>query len=311
MHLSVGVAVSEAGAHVDGEDLLRDADIAMYQAKLAGKGRFAIFDPEAGAPMHRRHAMKEELHRALSDGQLEVHYQPIYELRSGRCVAAEALVRWRHPAHGLIGPSEFIPLAEETGQIGPIGRFVLDRSCRQAVQWNHARADAPVVVHVNLSGAELTDPGLCGGVEATLRRTGLDPTLLVLEITESRLLLDRDSVQVLERVRALGVRLALDDFGTGFSSLSHLEALPLDILKIAKPFVDRLTHDADDPFVRMISDLANNLQLEVIAEGIETEEQLRALRGIDSALGQGYLLAVPAIAATINSAGALPELRPL
>ena len=226
---------------MDEDELICHADTAMYQAKMAGKGRYERFDPEAQAAMLQRRRLKEELRRAVEDGDLVVYYQPIVALATGEAVAAEALVRWNHPARGTLMPSEFVPLAEETGQIVAIGRFVLREACRQASEWQQPGGAGIRAVHVNLSAVELRQDDLIETVAAAVADAGIAPTDLVLEITESQLLEDADrSVETLHALRALGVRLALDDFGTGYSSLSYLHSLPLDILKIAKPFVDRL-----------------------------------------------------------------------
>ena len=297
VRLSVGIASADAGT-CDEDELIRHADMAMYQAKMAGKACFERFDPEAQAAMLHRRQMKDDLRRAVDAGQMTVHYQPIVALATGHAAAAEALVRWEHPERGQIMPAQFIPLAEETGMIVSIGRFVLRESCRQAKRWqDEALPDGLRAVHVNLSALELRQPDLLDTVRAAIEDAGIAPSDLVLEITESQLLEDAEaSVAALNALRTLGVRLALDDFGTGYSSLSYLHSLPLDILKIAKPFVDRVAEASQDSFVRMMIDLAKSLDLEVIAEGIETAEQVEALRVLQSSFGQGFFLARPAAA---------------
>jgi EAL domain-containing protein (putative c-di-GMP-specific phosphodiesterase class I) len=229
---------------------------------------------------------------------MTVHYQPIVALATGNAAAAEALVRWEHPERGRIMPAQFIPLAEETGMIVAIGRFVLREACRQARRWqDEGLPDGLRSVHVNLSALELRQDDLVATVREAIDDAGILPADLVLEITESQLLEDAEaSVAALTSLRTLGVRLALDDFGTGYSSLSYLHSLPLDILKIAKPFVDRVADASQDSFVRMMIDLAKSLDLEVIAEGIETAEQVEALRVLQSSFGQGFFLARPAAA---------------
>ena len=292
IRLSVGIASARQGAS-DEDELIRHADMAMYQAKMAGKACFERFDPEAQAMMLHRRRMKDDLRRAVDTGELTVHYQPIVALATGTAEAAEALVRWEHPERGQIMPAEFIPLAEETGLIVSIGRFVLHEACLQARRWQQ-EAGVMRSVHVNLSALELRQGDLIDTVRGAIENAGIAPSDLVLEITESQLLEDAEnSVAALHALRELGVRLALDDFGTGYSSLSYLHSLPLDILKIAKPFVDRVAEASHDSFVRMMIDLAKALELEVIAEGIETAEQVEALRVLQSSFGQGFYLARP------------------
>src|SRR5215208_870069 len=289
VHLSVGIAASlQSGG--DSDELIRNADVAMYQAKSKGKGRFEVFEPSMADAILRRHDLKEELAKALEREQIVVQYQPIVSLATGRITAAEALVRWEHPARGLV------PLAEETGLIAPIGQHVLQAACSQAKRWNDADPGGELLrMHVNLSVSELHAPGLVPGVADTIARTDILPQQLVIEITESQLLGDADATAArLCELRGLGVRIALDDFGTGYSSLSYLHTLPLDILKIAKPFVDGLARgDRESGFVNMIIDLARTLDLEVIAEGVETADQLAALRHLGAELGQGFLLGRP------------------
>jgi diguanylate cyclase (GGDEF)-like protein len=300
VHLSVGIA-SSLEVDGDGDRLIRNADVAMYHAKSKGKGRFEVFEPAMADAILRRHGLKEELAKAVGREQIVVEYQPIVELDSGRIAAAEALVRWEHPARGLVAPSEFVPLAEETGQIVEIGRQVLREACRQAAAWQEADPlGEPLRMHVNLSVVELLDPGLMPAIRDALETSGIQPGQLVIEITETQLVEDAvTSAARLGELRALGVRIALDDFGTGYSSLSYLHSLPLDILKVAKPFVDGLVGGGrESSFVGMILDLARALGLEVIAEGIETPEQVEALRELRTGFGQGFHLARPSAAAS-------------
>jgi len=276
--------------------LIRNADLAMYQAKSKGKSRFELFEPSLAAAMLRRHDVREELAKAIEREEIVVQYQPIVSVATGLITAAEALVRWEHPVRGLVSPSEFVPLAEETGLIRALDHHVLSEACREARRWNPDEAsDEPLRVHVNLSVAELRDPDLVPDVLAVLQASELAPGRLVLEITESELLGDAsDSALRFQELRAIGVRIALDDFGTGYSSLSYLHSLPLDSLKIAKPFVDGLTSGGREAgFVGMIIDLARTLELEVIAEGVETAAQLDALRELGAEFAQGYLLGRP------------------
>jgi EAL domain-containing protein (putative c-di-GMP-specific phosphodiesterase class I) len=266
----------------------------MYKAKETGKGRYDIFHSSMRDAVVKRHGLKEELQAAIDGGQVVVEYQPIVDLSTGRVTAAEALVRWNHPNRGRLLPSEFVPLAEETGLIVAVGRHVLLESCRQARDWQRRPGGEGMAVHVNLSAVELKDPALAATVLAALDSCDLDPSLLVVEITES-LVQDADaSAAALSQLREIGVRLALDDFGTGYSSLSYLRSMPLDILKIAKPFVEGLGRGRqENSFVRMIVDLARALDLLVVAEGIESMEEMEALRELGCDLGQGFYLAYP------------------
>jgi EAL domain-containing protein (putative c-di-GMP-specific phosphodiesterase class I) len=248
--------------------------------------------------------MKAELARAVERGEFTVHYQPTVELASGRLAGVEALVRWQHPERGLVPPLDFIPLAEQTGLIVPIGRFVLREACRQMRAWHDAYpTDPPMTVSVNLSARELDEAGLVPSVRAALEESGLDPAHLVLEITESLLLVDLPAtLRALLALRALGVRLAVDDFGTGYSSLAYLENLPVDILKIDKSFVDRIGKSPDSGpddgpaspvMVSAISQLGHALHLQLVAEGIEQQEQVSTLQELACEYGQGYFFARP------------------
>jgi diguanylate cyclase (GGDEF)-like protein/PAS domain S-box-containing protein len=302
---SVGIATGAAGQH-DAAELLRHADVAMYAAKEAGKGRSAVFAPDMDSAIIGQLQLKAELARAVERSEFTVHYQPTVELATGRLAGVEALVRWQHPERGLVPPLDFIPLAEQTGLIVPIGRFVLREACRQMSAWHRDYATRPpMTVSVNLSARELDEPGLVGWVREALDEAQLDPAHLILEITESLLLVDLPTtVGTLLELRALGVRLAVDDFGTGYSSLSYLENLPVDILKIDKSFVDRIAGLApgsieDDGgaqrsvMVSAISRLGHALSLQMVAEGIEQPEQVSTLRGLDCQYGQGYYFARP------------------
>ena len=288
--LAAGIT-STRHSGTDPADLLRDADMAMYEAKSSAV-RHAIFTPQLRDSVMRRHTLKRDLDVGLEREELLVEYQPIVDLQTGDAVAAEALVRWQHPEHGRIPPLEFIPMAEQSGQIVALSRFVLRTACHQAMEWSR-RSGQALTMQVNLSGAELDDPGLADHVLDQLARSGLPPERLVIEITETALVEDATTGGAqLHRLRDHGVRLALDDFGTGFSSLSYLRSLPLDILKIAKEFTDGVHRSREDAtFVRLISELAAMRGLTVIAEGIETTEQHAVLRGLGCHQGQGFLFA--------------------
>jgi diguanylate cyclase (GGDEF)-like protein len=299
VYVSVGIATSLAG-ETTAEELIRDADVAMYKAKTSGKGRFQVFHPSMGAAVLERHGLKEELRLAIEREQLMLYFQPIVTLDTGELVAEEALVRWQHPRRGLVAPNEFLPLAEETGLILGVGQYVLERACLQARAWQLERDDGRlsgpgVSIHVNLSAVELRDRHLAERVRETLVRTAVDPRMLVFEVTETLLLEDEAHVSAtIAELRALGVRFALDDFGTGYSSLSYLHTLPLDMLKIAKSFVDGLARGGREAsFVRMIIELARTLGVGVIAEGIETQDQVSALVALGCDLGQGFHLGRP------------------
>jgi len=292
---SVGVAIGRRGVE-DADALLRNADVAMYAAKAGGKDRFEVFRPEMHADMVQRLELEAELRHAADRGELVLHYQPIVELASGRITRVEALVRWAHPTKGLLGPLAFVPLAEEQGMIGPIGRWVLDEACRQARCWqDRFPAAPPLSMHVNLSGRQLQQPGLIAEVAQALEACALEPELLTLEITETVLMADIDTVsQRLQDLKQLGVLLAIDDFGTGYSSLSYLRRFPIDMLKIDKAFVDGIGKGREDvTLAHAIVNLSHTLQLHTIAEGIELPEQAANLAALGCQDGQGYHFAKP------------------
>jgi diguanylate cyclase (GGDEF)-like protein len=299
IHASIGIARAEEGNIAD--DLLRNADVAMYSAKTNGKGSYAWYDPEMHVRTQRRQELARTLEGSVEREEIEAYYQPIVALATGRVVGLEALARWRHPVRGLVLPESFIPLAEETGFMRPIGRTVLRLACEQLGSWrSRHRFHDELMVSVNLSQSELRSPNLIPDVQAILADTDTPPDRLVLEITESSAMQHPSAtIETLGKLRELGVRLALDDFGTGYSSLSHLNDFPIDMLKIAKPFVDRIDHDST--FVEAILGLASTLGLEVVAEGIETREQAEALRSLGCTLGQGYYYARPSEALHVAS----------
>ena len=276
------------------EELLRNADVAMYTAKNAGKQRHEVFEPAMHAAVLRRHRLKEDLQRAAERGELVVELQPIVELATGNVTAAEALVRWNHPERGRMTPGDFIDVAEETGRILEVDRFVLEHACGLAASWPSGEAGA-VDLHVNVSPRELQRPELIRRVSDALETTGLPPNRLVLEITESGLMRDpRAVLGRLQALRELGVRLAIDDFGTGYSSLSYLRWMPIDVLKMDKSFVDDLgSGDQRTALAGTIAGLARTLSMTVVAEGIERPEQADMLHAMQCELGQGYLFAAP------------------
>jgi diguanylate cyclase (GGDEF)-like protein len=281
---SIGIVRGNAEA----EELLRNADVAMYRAKAEGSGRYAIFEPSMRAEVLDRLELEADLRRAQERGELEVHYQPIVALVDGELAGFEALARWRHPQRGLVPPPAFIPVAEESGLIHELGRWVLETACLQAARWD-ARS-----ITVNLSGRQLERAELVGHVEAALARSGLEPDRLVLEITETVLMHDTDAtIERLGALKALGIRLAVDDFGTGYSSLRYLSKFPIDLLKMAKPFVDGVATEQGAAMARAIVDLGASLGLAIIAEGIEQGVQLAQLRRLGCEYGQGYLFARP------------------
>jgi diguanylate cyclase (GGDEF)-like protein len=299
---SIGIALS--GRTVDqASSLLRNADLAMYQAKARGKARWARFNPALNDAADERLELETALRAALERGELSVAYQPIVDLASGTICEVEALARWQHPIRGPIPPARFIPVAEESGLIVQIGEWVLAESCRQAVRWQAAHPTRePLVVSVNLSGRQLQEPGLVETVTRVLIETGLAGSALKLELTESVVMESTESTfETLSRLRALGVRLAIDDFGTGYSSLAYLKRFPVDVLKIDRSFVAGLGHDAQDAaIVESIITLARGLGLVVTGEGVETAEQAVSLKRMGCDLAQGYFYAVPLTPAQVE-----------
>ena len=290
---SIGIVTSDIAADT-AEDVLRDADTAMYEAKLAGRGRHVVFDASMRQRVQNRLDLENDLRRAVEEGQLFLMYQPIVSLETGRIESFEALLRWRHPQRGLISPAEFVPVAEDTGLIVPIGEWVLREACRQCVRWHRDHADAgKPSISVNLSRNQLLLPGLPDTVRQILASTGLPASSLHLEITESAVMVDADlAVRVLHDIKRIGVKLDLDDFGTGYSSLSCLHQFPLDVLKIDRSFVANIERGRDfAALINAVAALARNLGISVVAEGIETVEQLAVLQTLDCDFGQGYYFA--------------------
>jgi diguanylate cyclase (GGDEF)-like protein len=290
---SIGISVGGPDTE-DADRLIRQSDIAMYAAKRSGGG-FSYFEQGMGDPTSLREEQVATLARAVREGELFTVYQPLINLRTGRPTGAEALVRWQHPEEGVLGPDSFIALGEETGLIVEIGAQVLHEACRQAARWIAVDESQPLTITVNLSARQLADPGIVDTVSAALEAAGLDARRLVLEITETVLMQDREAAAAtLWRLKALGVRIAIDDFGTGYSSLAYLRRFPIDMLKIAREFVDGLGRDEhDDVITRAIVELAGTLGLLTVAEGIETHAQQSIVTALGCDLGQGYLFSVP------------------
>jgi diguanylate cyclase (GGDEF)-like protein len=292
---SIGIA---GGVDIleSGRDLLREADIALYRAKGAGRGRYTVFeDRMSHLPAEHLH-LESELHRAIERNELRVHYQPIFSLSDGRITGFEALVRWEHPTKGLIQPGDFIPLAEDSGLIVPIGRWVLQESCRQMRQWQLEYPNAEQMsVSVNLSGRQFQDPELMEDIEAAVHSSGIDPRLLQLEITESVVMQEPEAtVFKLRALKALGINLAVDDFGTGYSSLAYLKRFPIDVLKIDRAFVGGLADGEHDvAIVQTVVSLAKALGLRTTAEGIEEQAQWELLEEFGCDQGQGYFYSRP------------------
>jgi len=296
---SVGVAIADVDG-VNGDDLVSQADVAMYAAKSSGRGRVSVFDAAMRDKVQSRHRLHTDLRRALDNDELIVHYQPIVDLASGEFQGAEALVRWEHPTRGLLGPDEFIPVAEETGLISNVGRVVLRQVARQIAEWNLREGGSPRVA-VNLSAREIMDPTIVETVLDTLAAAGVSPSSLAIEITESVLVTDAQAaIANLGRLRAAGVLIALDDFGTGYSSLTYLRDMPVDVVKIDRRFVQELSSaNAASSIAAMILGLGRTMGLTVIAEGVETAGQHDHLVGVGGTHAQGYLYARPAPAAEL------------
>lgn len=314
MTASIGVVVGSAG-HAGPEDCLRNADVAMYRAKANGKGRFEVFRPGAEIGEVQRLDREIALRLAIERGELAVHYQPVVSIETRSIVGLEALVRWHHPERGLVPPDEFIPLAEETGLIVALGRWVLEEACRQAQEWASANPELqPLVMSVNLSPLQFRQEGLCDQVAGVLAATGLEPGRLCLEVTETALMADTAVTTVmLNRLKSLGTRLSIDDFGTGHSSLSYLKHFPVDYVKIDRSFVADLGDDkVDTEIVRSVIRLANAIGIRAVAEGVEDVRQLGILSELGCPLVQGYLLARPKpavnIAALLRQPLAFPDL---
>jgi diguanylate cyclase (GGDEF)-like protein len=286
---SIGIAIYPD----DGDDirtLMKNADTAMYRAKDAGRNGYAFYAAEMGATAMRRLLIESSLRRALEQEEFFLHYQPRVDFASGKVISVEALMRWKHPELGLISPTEFIPIAEETGLIVPIGEWALRQACEAVVRWAQRGLEG-VMVSVNLSARQLKDPGLANKMRAVLEGTGCSPSLLELELTETTTMVDpQTTIQVLRELQNLGIRLSIDDFGTGYSCLSYLKRFSINGLKIDRSFVDGIPDDADDvALVQTIIAVARSLRLAVVAEGVERPEQAEFLAGYGCEEMQGFL----------------------
>ncbi len=298
---SVGIAIG-AGNEAP-EAVIRDADSALYRAKDRGRGGYEIFDEVMRSRVIEHMQIENDLRRAIQREELELHYQPVIKLGDGSIVALEALLRWNHPDRGLVGPLGFIPVAEESRLIVPIGRWVIEQACRQAAAWQELNPDsAPVSVAVNLSARQIADPDLLSHIEGSVRANRIDPSTLWLELTETTLLDDTAFVErTLESLKGLGVRLVLDDFGVGFSSLGYLKRLPLSMIKLDRTFVENLTEGSHDAaIVRAVNEMADTIGIGVVAEGLETDEQVRMARALGCGFAQGFHFSRPVPVAQVE-----------
>jgi EAL domain-containing protein (putative c-di-GMP-specific phosphodiesterase class I) len=290
--LGVAVAPSAAGETVDPEPLIRDADAAMYRAKERGRARCELFDAAMRARAVHRLELEQELRHAIERDELVLLYQPVVALGSGEITGLEALVRWQHPERGTLEPSQFIPVAEDSGLIEPIGRWVQDKACQQILEWHALRPDQrPLDISVNLSARQVAHRDFAASVAEVLDRTGIDPSSLRLEITESILVEESaTATAALQELHEIGVSLVLDDFGTGYSSLAYLNRFPFDALKVDRSFIDVLGVEAErTAIVEAIISMAHALSLEAIAEGVENELQVSELQRLGCDCAQGHL----------------------
>jgi diguanylate cyclase (GGDEF)-like protein len=298
VNASIGIAL---GDRETAGELLRDADVALYQAKAAGKNCYEIFDPEMQTELQHRVELESELRSALSGHQFRLVYQPVYNLDDLSLVAVEALLRWDHPTRGVIEPDDFIPILEQTGQIREVGAWVLREACAQTAAW-HARGDT-LDVSVNVSGRQLDDDAIIDHIRQALSLSDLDPTSLIIEVTETALMRDvQATAGRLRSIKELGVRIAIDDFGTGYSSLAYLQQFPVDCLKIDRSFTNAISASpASKALVATLVQLGRDLGLKTLADGVETTDQMDYLRGERVNEAQGFLLARPLDPATIEA----------
>jgi EAL domain-containing protein (putative c-di-GMP-specific phosphodiesterase class I) len=293
--VSIGIALSSTG-YDRPEEVLRDADTAMYRAKMLGKARHEVFDKTMHARAMNLLQMETDLRRAIERKEFVLYYQPIVSLETGAISGFEALIRWQHPERGFVPPDEFIKIAEETGLIIPIGQWVLEEACRQIHQWQEEFPQfPPLQISVNLSSKQFINSDLIAQIRRVLEETDVAPQSLKLEITESMVMENFElAVEMLNQLRALGIELSIDDFGTGYSSLSYLHRFPISTLKIDRSFVSSMTGNNENAeIVRTILMLARSLKMNVVAEGVETEEQLSQLAMLECEYGQGYYFSKP------------------
>jgi len=304
---SIGIAVGQEHSL---DDLLRDADFALYEAKAAGKNRWTLFERDMHAAAQSRLALELDLNEAIAEEQFFLLYQPTFDLRTERITGVEALIRWRHPVHGTLAPDSFIPIAEASGMIAPIGRWVLQTACRQAAEWRDQ--GRPLAISVNVSARQLDDDRFVAEVAEALAETGLDPTTVTLEITETALMQDVEAAAHRFRaLKGLGVRIAIDDFGTGYSSLSHLQQFPVDALKIDRSFIAGIAASPQSKaLIHTLVQLGKTLGLETLGEGIEEDSQLRQLQAEHCDYGQGFLLARPLDVHQVEELLSPPSTRP-
>jgi diguanylate cyclase (GGDEF)-like protein len=298
LHISISIGISlypDDGQ--DAETLIKSADTAMYHAKENGRNNYQFFAPSMNARAVQRQSIEASLRRALERQEFVLHYQPKINLHSGAIVGVEALIRWQHPERGLLPPAQFVPIAEDSGLIVPIGRWVLSEACRQTQAWLQAGLPA-ITVAVNTSAVEFRAPDFLENIRSTLATSGLAPRSLELELTESVLMRDAEATNaMLHALSELGIKLAVDDFGTGYSSLSYLRQFPIDTLKIDQSFVNQITHNPDDAtLVSAVISMGKSLKQRVIAEGVETPEQVAFLRDQQCDEGQGYYFGRPVAA---------------
>ncbi|MGV3710173.1 MAG: putative bifunctional diguanylate cyclase/phosphodiesterase [Gemmatimonas sp.] len=299
---SIGLAHAELGQNVT--EVLRNADLAMYHAKAAGRGGYQVYEEGMHSAVLDRLEIESDLRRALEGDEFRLLYQPIVDLESSRLLGVEALLRWQHPTRGLLGPDVFIKIAEETGLIVSIGRWALAEACRQAREWEVEAGDGSgITMSVNISGRQLVEPTLVSDVAAIVKASELTPSLLTLELTETILMRDTElTLSTLHELKSLGVRLAIDDFGTGYSSLSYLQRFPIDTLKIDKAFIDSVARGGSDAaLARTIVSLAGLLELSTVAEGVEGDDQRAHLLELGCVRAQGYLFARPLVAGEVGA----------